>query len=114
MARGEDVTGCPAESSSPWAGRRWSVLAVMCAGMFLVPLDVTVVNIALPAIGAGFRADLPELQWIVTAYTGTFAALLPAGGTLGDIFGHKHLVMAGLIIFGLASLGCGLAPQPAG
>ncbi len=110
VARHENVTGHTAESPPPSTGRRWWVLAVMCAGMFLVLLDVTVVNVALPAIASGLHADVPELQWIVTAYTVTFAALLLAGGTLGDIFGHKHLVVGGLIIFGVASLGCGLAP----
>lgn len=89
--------------------RRGWVLAVMCAGMFLVLLDVTVINVALPAISTGLHADLPQLQWIVTAYTITFAAVLLAGGTLGDIYGHKRVVMAGMLIFGLASAACGLA-----
>jgi MFS transporter, DHA2 family, methylenomycin A resistance protein len=89
--------------------RRGWVLAIMCAGMFLVLLDVTVINVALPAISTGLHADLSRLQWIVTAYTITFASVLLAGGTLGDIYGHKRVAMAGLLIFGLASAGCGLA-----
>lgn len=94
-------------------GHPWWVLAVMCAGMFLVLLDVTIANVALPAIGYGLHADLPELQWIVAAYTVAFAALLLAGGALGDAFGHKRIVFIGLIIFGVGSLACGLAPTVA-
>lgn len=100
----------PVEAPLPSTGRRWWVVAVMCAGMFLVLLDVTVINVALPMIGTGLHASLPELQWIVTAYTVTFAALLLAGGALGDSLGHKRLVVAGLVIFGVASAGCGVSP----
>jgi DHA2 family methylenomycin A resistance protein-like MFS transporter len=86
------------------------VLAVVCAGMFLVLLDVTIVNVALPSIGAGLRADTAGLQWVVDGYAVAIASLLLAGGTVGDRFGHRRMVLAGLVLFGLASAGCGLAP----
>lgn len=97
----------------PAAGHQRLVLAVMCVGMFLVLLDVTVVNVALPHIGSGLRTGLSGLQWVVDGYGVTLAALLLAGGTLGDLRGHKRVVLAGLGLFGLASLGCGLAPSTA-
>lgn len=92
----------------PLVRRGW-ILAIMCAGMFLVLLDVTIVNVALPAISTGVGADLSQLQWTVTAYTITFAAVLLSGGTLGDIHGHRRMVLIGLLVFGVASIGCGLA-----
>ncbi len=83
----------------------------MCVGMFLVLLDVTVVNVALPHIGTGLHASLSGLQWVVDGYAVTLAALLLAGGTLGDLRGHKRVVLAGLGLFGVASLACGVAPS---
>lgn len=74
-------------------------------------LDVTVINVALPQIGAGLGSSVSGLQWIVDGYSLTLAALLLAGGTVGDLRGHKPVVLAGLTVFGLASLACGLAPS---
>jgi DHA2 family methylenomycin A resistance protein-like MFS transporter len=91
------------------AARRWPVLAVMCAGYFLVLLDVTIVNVALPRIGAGLDTGVDGLQWVVDGYALPLASLLLAGGTLGDLRGHKRLVLVGLGVFGAASAGCGLA-----
>ena len=79
----------------------------MCVGMFLVQLDVTVVNVALPRIGAG----LPGQQWVVDGYSVVLASLLLAGGTRGDQYGHRCVVLTGLVLFGAASLVCGLAPN---
>ncbi|MGI8752696.1 MAG: MFS transporter [Acidimicrobiales bacterium] len=93
------------------AASKWLVLVVMCVGYFLVLLDVTVVNVALPKIGAGIGAHLSGLQWVVDGYALALAALLLAGGTIGDLRGHKRVVLSGLVIFGVASLGCGLAPD---
>jgi DHA2 family methylenomycin A resistance protein-like MFS transporter len=92
-------------------GSRWLVLVVMCIGYFLVLLDVTIVNIALPQIGAGLGAGVSGLQWVVDGYALALAALLLAGGTIGDLSGHKRVVLAGLAVFGLASASCGLAPN---
>jgi DHA2 family methylenomycin A resistance protein-like MFS transporter len=88
------------------------VLVVMCAGMFLVLLDVTVVNVAIPSITAGLRTSTAGVQWVVDAYTVTLASLLLAGGAAGDRLGHRRVVAAGLTVFGAASAGCALAPTP--
>lgn len=85
------------------------VLLVMCAGMFLILLDVTVVNVAVPSIAAGLRTGTAGVQWVVDAYTVALAGLLLAGGAAGDRFGHRATVLIGLVIFGAASAGCGLA-----
>ncbi len=90
---------------------RWLVLTVMCVGYFLVLLDVTVINVALPQIGAGLGASVSGLQWIVDSYALALAALLLAAGTVGDLRGHKPVVLTGLAVFGLASLVCGSAPS---
>ncbi|NUP80666.1 MAG: MFS transporter, partial [Nonomuraea sp.] len=83
----------------------------MCAGMFFVLLDVTIVNVALPSIGRGTgAAEVADLQWVVDAYQLTLAGLLLAGGTLGDRYGHRRVVTAGFAVFGLASAACALAP----
>ena len=85
------------------------VLIVMCAGYFLVLLDVTIVNIALPSIGDELGAGVRALAWVVDAYALALASLMLAAGTLGDLHGHRRIVLAGLGLFGAASLGCGLA-----
>jgi DHA2 family methylenomycin A resistance protein-like MFS transporter len=87
------------------------VLAVMCAGMFLVLLDVTIVNVALPSIGHDLRADVAVLQWVVDGYAVTIAGLLLAAGVLGDRFGHRRMLLTGFTLFGLASLLCAPAPS---
>src|SRR5918997_2537752 len=89
-----------------------AVLAVMCVGMFLVLLDVTVVNVALPSIASGLGADPAATQWIVDAYAVAIAGLLLAGGTVGDRVGHRRVVLTGLGLFGMASAACGLATGP--
>jgi MFS transporter, DHA2 family, methylenomycin A resistance protein len=89
-----------------------AVLAVMCVGMFLVLLDVTVVNVALPSIASGLGADPAATQWIVDAYAVAIAGLLLAGGTVGDRVGHRRVVLTGLGVFGMASGACGLATGP--
>lgn len=92
------------------AASRRVVLMVMCVGYFLVLLDVTIVNVALPKIQSGLHASVSGLQWVVDGYTLALAALMLAGGTIGDLRGHRRLVLTGLALFGIASLGCGLAP----
>ncbi|MEV4295660.1 MFS transporter [Microbispora rosea] len=78
--------------------------------MFLVQLDVTVVNVALPHIGSDLRTGLPGMQWVVDSYTVVLAACLLAAGVVGDRLGHRAVAVAGLVLFGVASLVCGLAP----
>jgi DHA2 family methylenomycin A resistance protein-like MFS transporter len=86
------------------------VLVVMCVGYFLVLLDVTIVNVALPAISSGIGASVSGLQWVVDAYALALASLMLAGGTIGDLYGHKRIVLSGLAVFAAGSLGCALAP----
>lgn len=106
-------TSASAQKSSETAGpRRGAMLAVLCAGMFLVLLDVTVVNVALPGIGRALGTDLPGLQGVVDGYAVAIAGLLLSGGALGDRIGHRRMVLIGLGLFGIASLACGLAPRP--
>ncbi|MFD4552788.1 MFS transporter [Streptomyces sp. NPDC058469] len=90
-----------------------TVLLVMCAGYFLVLLDVTVVNVALPRIGSGLHTDIGGLQWVVDGYALALAALMLTSGTAGDRYGHRRVVLAGLAVFGAGSLACGLAPDVA-
>ncbi|MHC3467164.1 MFS transporter [Streptomyces sp. 7R007] len=87
-----------------------TVLLVMCAGYFLVLLDVTIVNVALPRIGSGLGADVGGLQWVVDGYALALASLMLTSGTAGDLYGHKRVVLTGLAVFGAGSLACGLAP----
>ncbi len=88
-------------------------LVAMILASGIVFLDGTVVNVALPAIGRDLRVGLSGLQWIVDGYALTLAALLIVGGLLGDHFGRRRMILAGLIGFGVASVGCGLAPSSA-
>jgi DHA2 family methylenomycin A resistance protein-like MFS transporter len=82
----------------------------MCAGLFLVQLDVTVVNVALPSLRESLDATVGGLQWVVDGYAVALAGLMLAAGTLGDRYGHRRVVLTGLLVFGAGSLGCGLAP----
>jgi DHA2 family methylenomycin A resistance protein-like MFS transporter len=75
-------------------------------------LDVSIVNIALPQISKSFAADISELQWIVDAYTIAFAVLMLSAGGMGDLLGSKRLFQFGLLVFGIASVGCGLSWNP--
>ena len=103
------------ESTAPTVDpptRRGGVLAVMCAGMFLVLLDVTIVNVALPDIARDLHSPVATLQWVVDGYVVALAGLLLAGGTIGDRFGHRRVLVAGFALFGTASLACALAPTP--
>ncbi|MGH2832977.1 MAG: MFS transporter [Solirubrobacteraceae bacterium] len=88
-----------------------TVLVVMCVGYFLVLLDVTIVNVGLPRIASGLHASVSDLQWVVDGYALALASLMLAGGTVGDLRGHKRMVLLGLMIFGLSSLACSLAPD---
>ncbi|MGH8962216.1 MAG: MFS transporter [Jatrophihabitantaceae bacterium] len=89
------------------------VLGVMCAGMFLVLLDVTIVNVALPSIAHGLHAGVASLQFVVDGYAVAIASLLLAAGSIGDRYGHRRVLIVGFAVFGLASLGCAIAPGTA-
>jgi EmrB/QacA subfamily drug resistance transporter len=89
--------------------RKWWTLGAMCFALFMVMLDNTVVNIALPAIRSRFDASISELSWTVNAYTLVFGVLLVTGGRLGDVFGRKRMFLAGIVVFTLGSIGAGLS-----
>jgi len=89
--------------------RKWWTLAAVSFGLFMIMLDNTVVNVALPAIQKDLGATLSQLQWIVTGYALTFAALMLIGGKLADAYGRRLIFVIGIVIFTLASLWCGLS-----
>jgi EmrB/QacA subfamily drug resistance transporter len=90
--------------------QRWWTLAAMCFALFMVMLDNTVVNVALPSIQSDFNASLSSLEWTVNAYTLAFAVMLVTGGRLGDIFGRRRVFLVGVVVFALSSAAIGVAP----
>src|SRR5262245_8461286 len=90
-------------------GRKWWTLGAVAFGLFMIMLDNTVVNVALPSIQRDLHIGLSELEWVVTGYALTFAALMLIGGKLGDAYGRRNLFVIGMAVFTLASLWCGLA-----
>jgi EmrB/QacA subfamily drug resistance transporter len=92
---------------------RWWTLGAMCFALFMIMLDNTVVNVALPSIQRDLHASLQALEWTMNAYTLTFAVLMVTGGRLGDIFGRRRMFLFGVGVFGASSLAIGLAPNDA-
>jgi EmrB/QacA subfamily drug resistance transporter len=88
---------------------RWAALFVLCGGSLMIVLDSTIVNVALPSIRDSLHFSPDALAWVVNAYLLTFGGFLLLGGRLGDLFGHKKVFLVGLILFTVASLGCGLS-----
>jgi EmrB/QacA subfamily drug resistance transporter len=96
------------------AGRReWRILAVVLVGAFMAVLDTTIVNVALPSIAIGTHAASADLEWVVSGYALTFGLSLVTAGRLGDRYGYKQIFIAGLSVFLLASLACGLSGNAA-
>jgi EmrB/QacA subfamily drug resistance transporter len=93
--------------------RRWLALYILCLGMLMIVLDVTVVNVALPAIQTDLRFSQSGLAWVVNAYLIAFGGLLLLAGRVGDLVGHKRIFLIGLAIFTSASVVCGLAQSQA-
>jgi EmrB/QacA subfamily drug resistance transporter len=89
--------------------RRWKALGLLAIADFVVILDATIVNIALPSIGRHLHASTASLSWVISAYVLAFGALLLLGGRLADLFGRRKLFVGGLVTFGLASLAGGLS-----
>jgi len=89
--------------------RKWWTLAAVAFGLFMIMLDNTVVNVALPSMQRALHIDRSELEWVVNAYALTFGVLLLSGGKLADLLGRRRIFIAGLVIFTLSSLVCGLA-----
>ncbi len=90
--------------------KKWWTLAAVAFGLFMIMLDNTVVNVALPSIERDLKMSIASLEWIVTAYALVFASLLITGGKLADLFGRRRIFVVGLVVFTLSSLACGLAP----
>jgi EmrB/QacA subfamily drug resistance transporter len=112
-----EATATPPSAAAPAArddgsGRRlgW-LLAVCCAAQFMVILDLSIVNVALPSIQSDLEFSSPGLQWVVDAYTITFAGFLMLGGRAADHFGQRRIFVLGLVLFALTSLAGGLAPD---
>ena len=89
--------------------RKWWTLAAVSFGLFMIMLDNTIVNVALPSIERSLHLKISELEWVVTGYALTFGALMLTGGKLADLLGRRLIFVVGLAIFTLSSLGCGLA-----
>jgi len=113
-------TAAPAEAAEPEPGpgpgavnRTGVVILASCLGFFLINLDATIVNVALPAIGLRLHASLSDLQWVVAGYTLAFAGLLLSAGTISDRIGATRLFGYGLLGFSTASAACGFAPDVA-
>ncbi len=99
----DDVLGRSADRS------RWMALVVLCTGMLMIVLDATIVNVALPSIQADLGFSQTGLAWVVNAYLIAFGGLLLLAGRLGDLAGRRNVFLAGLAVFTLASMVCGLA-----
>src|SRR5436305_3028412 len=99
----------PMTNPTNFSRRRWSALALIVVAQFMVVLDVAIVNVALPSIKADLGFSESGLQWVVSAYAIVFGGTLLLGGRLADLLGRRRLFIAGLALFSLTSLLCGLA-----
>jgi EmrB/QacA subfamily drug resistance transporter len=95
--------------TTDYESKRWEALALLCIAQFMVVLDASIVNIALPTIGDALDFSQDDLSWVVNAYVLTFGGFLLLGGRLADLLGRRRVFMAGLILFALASLAGGFA-----
>ena len=100
------------EPSRVGADPKWWTLAAVCLGIFMLLLDITIVNVALPEIQASLQASFSDLQWVIDAYALTLAALLLTAGSLADLYGRRRLYLIGLVVFTAASALCGTAGSP--
>jgi EmrB/QacA subfamily drug resistance transporter len=110
-AQRRDAAGTMTNRLVTAENRKWWTLAAVAFGLFMIMLDNTVVNVALPTIQRELGAGLSELEWIVSGYALTFAALMLTGGKLADLIGRRRVFVAGLAVFSGASLACALAPN---
>ena len=102
-----------AETTDPLSDRKpWTTLVLLGLAQFMVTLDITVVNVALPSIAEDLAFSEGDLQWVITAYVLFTGGLLMLGGRATDLFGQRRVFLAGLALFTLASLASGLAPSP--
>ncbi len=94
--------------------RKWWTLIAVSVAIFMLLLDITVVNVALPDIQRSLHSSFQDLQWVVNAYSLTLAAFLLTAGALADRFGRRMVFVIGLVVFTLSSAACGLAEHAAG
>jgi len=106
-------TGSTTNSQLPHDRRRWFALAVLCLGVLMIVLDITIVNVALPTIRESLKFSESSLAWVVNAYLLTSGGFLLLGGRLGDLYGHRRLFVVGIVLFTFASLLCGFAGSQA-
>jgi EmrB/QacA subfamily drug resistance transporter len=104
-----DTAGSRFAASRASAANKWWTLGAVVTGVFMLLLDVTIVNVALPDIERAFHASLSDLQWVISAYALTLAAFLLTAGSLADLYGRRLLFASGITIFTAGSLACGLA-----
>src|SRR5260221_2615279 len=97
------------EAAAPGEVRRWRAFSLLAVAFFMTVVDLTIVNVALPTIGARLHFPESDLQWVVTAYALTFGGFLLLGGRAADLLGRRRIFMTGLVIFPAASLGFALA-----
>lgn len=101
---------------SPRSGgllRKWWPLVAICLGTFMLLIDVTIVNVTLPSIASSLGASFTSLQWVIDSYALALAALLMVSGSIADRLGRRRVYLVGLVVFALASLACGVAPNSA-
>jgi len=109
-----NLTDKPADTpmqAPPPTGWKWTPLVTVCLGAFMLLVDVSIVNVALPKMTDDLHSSFTSLQWVVDMYALVLASLLMVAGSLGDRFGHRRLYIGGLTLFAVASLACGLAPN---
>src|SRR3954452_15785195 len=90
--------------------QRRIVLAICCMSLLIVGMDITIVNVALPAIGQSFHGGVADLQWVIDGYSVVLAGLLILAGSMADRFGRKRTFQLGLLVFTVGSLLCSVAP----
>src|SRR5256886_682122 len=105
-------TGTATQRARPHAGPAWMVLALACTSQFMVILDASIVNVALPSIQRGLGFTATGLAWVVNGYLLTFAGFMLLSGRAADLFGHRRMLVAGLFLFSASSLVAGLATAP--
>jgi EmrB/QacA subfamily drug resistance transporter len=93
-------------------GRKWWTLLAVCVATFMLLLDITIVNVALPAIERALKASFSDLQWVVDAYALALATCVLTAGALADLFGRRRVFVIGIVLFTIASAACGIANDP--
>ena len=112
-ATAREDAGSDAGHTGHIGARTWAALGVLCLGAFVVVLDTTIVNIALPAIMSGLRSGLDQVLWVLNAYMLVYAALLITGGRLGDLYGPRRVMIVGILVFVAASVACAVSQSTA-